>query len=233
MLSSARSGLRAACSRVPSSRSPACSSSHGPQALEVRGPALGVADRVELEPVLGDPEPAEERVVQLDDLGVAGRVVGADRLDVELPVLAKPALLRSAVAVDRLDRVQLLRLRLAVQAVLEVRPDDRRRRLRAQRQRAVAAVEERVHLLRDDVRPLARRAGEQLGVLEHRRVDPAIAVQRAQPLELPLDQLPGRLLGREDVVRAARSLELHARSSARNGFRESSAPRVVGGPWPE
>ena len=86
----------------------------GPQAFEVRGPALGVADRVELETVLVDPEPTEERVVQLDHLGVAGRVVRADRLDVELPVLAKAALLRSAVAVDRLERVELLRLRLAV-----------------------------------------------------------------------------------------------------------------------
>ena len=45
---------------------------------------------------------------------------------------------------------------------------------------------------------------------------------------------PERLLGREDVVRAARRLELRvtARSSARNGLRASSAPSVVGGPWP-
>ena len=96
------------------------------------------------------------------------------------------------------------RLRLAVQAVLEVGAHDRRRRLRAERQRAVAAVGERVHLLRDDVRALARRAAKQLRVLEHRRVDPAVAVQRAQPLELPDHLLPERLLGREGC-RASRA----------------------------
>ena len=96
--------------------------------LEVGRPARRVADRVELEVVLRDPEPTEESVVELDHLGVAGGVVRADRLEVELPELAEAALLRPAVAVEGLDRVELLRLGLAVQAVLEVGADDRRRR---------------------------------------------------------------------------------------------------------
>ena len=104
-------------------RSPACSVEPRTQALEVRGPA-GLRRRSSS--ARGGTRRRRgcrsKRVVELDHLRVDGRVVGADRLDVELPVLAKTALLRSAVPVDRLDRVELLRLRLAVEAVLEVRP---------------------------------------------------------------------------------------------------------------
>ena len=100
------------------------------------------------------PRRREERVVELDHLRIERGVLGADRLDVQLPVLAEAALLRAPVAVDRLVRVELLRLRLAVQAVLEVGAHDRSGGLGAKRERAVTAVLERVHLLRDDVRPL-------------------------------------------------------------------------------
>ena len=54
--------------------------------------------------------------------------------------------------------------------------------------------------------PCARGAREELGVLEHRRLDRPVAVERAEPLHLADDALPERLLGREDVVRAARPL---------------------------
>ena len=66
------------------------------------------------------------------------------------------------------------------------------------------------------------------------RVDPAVAVERADRLHLRPRPLPLRLLGRKDVVGAARRFERHraARSSVRNGFDASSSPRVVGRPWP-
>ena len=61
-----------------------------------------------------------------------------------------------------------------------------------------------------------------------------VAVERAEALHLVRHAPPERLLGREDVVGAARPLDLrHARSSARNGLRASSSPSVVAGPWPE
>ncbi len=205
----------------------------GAQLLEVGGPALAAADRVQLQPVLLDPEPVQERVVELDDLGVDRGVVGADPLDRELPVLAVAAAARPPVPVHRADRVELLRLRLPVEAVLDVRPADRRSALGAERQRPVGAVGEGVHLLLDDVGADARRAREELGVLEDGRLDAPVAVERAETLHLADDALPQRLLRREDVVRAARSLELHARSSARNGLRASSPPSVVDGPCPE
>ena len=207
----------------------------GGEPLDVRRPAVGVADRVEVEHAVPDAEPVGQRRVELDDLGVDRRVVGADRLDRELPVLAVPALLRAVVPPHRADRVELLRLRLAVQAVLEVGARDRRGRLRSQRERAAASVLERVRLLLDDVRALAGRADDQVGVLERGRVDPPVAVEGADRLHRRPRPLPERLLGREDVVRSAGRFERHraARSSARNGLRSSSAPSVVGGPWPE
>ena len=202
--------------------------------FDVRRPALLVADRVQLERVPRYLEALQQVGVELDHLGVDGRVVGADRLDRELPVLAVPSLLRTVVPPHRPDRVELLRLRLAMEPVLEVRAADRRRRFRPQRQRAAPAIGERVGLLLYDVGPAAGRADDQFRVLDPGRVDAAVAVESAHLLHLSRDPLPERLLGREDVVGAARRLEArHARSSARNGLRLSSAPRVVGGPWPE
>ena len=61
------------------------------QLLQVRGAALRVADGIQLEPVLRHAEAPEERVVELDHLGVERRILRADRLDVQLPVLAVAA----------------------------------------------------------------------------------------------------------------------------------------------
>ena len=52
-----------------------------------------------------------------------------------------------------------------------------------QRQALAAAILEAVHLLGDDVGRLADRAGEDLGRLEHRHLDPAEAVEPADAVE--------------------------------------------------
>ena len=108
---------------------------------------------------LRDAEPAQQLVVELDDLGVERRVGRADRLDRELVVLAVAPAAGRAVAVHRRDRVRLHRLRLAVQAVLEVRARDRRRALGPKRQRAVAAVVEACTSPCAPRRTLRRRCG--------------------------------------------------------------------------
>ena len=208
----------------------------GVEPLEVGRPAVAIADRVQLQPVVRHAEPPKQFVVELDQLGVDGGVVRADRFDGRLVVLAEAAFLRRRVAVHRRNREQLLRLRLAVEAVLEVGADDRRRCLRAERQRTAPAVLERVHLLLNDIRTRAGRAREELGLLEDRRLDAPVAVERAEALDLVRDPLPEGLFGRQDVMRPPRRLELGAhvaRSSARNGLAASSAPSVVSGPWPE
>src|SRR5207247_2751548 len=123
------------------------------------------------------------------------RIVGADRLQVELPMLAEAPLAWTSVSIDGLDRVQLRGLRLPIETVLEVGAHDRRRRLRPKRERPIAAVGERVHLLPHHVRALTRSPAEELRVLEHRRVQAPVSVERAQLRELPDNLLPARLLG--------------------------------------
>src|SRR5436190_13217848 len=175
----------------------------------------------------------EKLLVELDDLGVERGIVGADRLERELPVLAVATALWAPVAVHRRDREELHRLRLPVHAVLDVGAADRGRALGPQRERAAASVLERVHLLLDDVRAGPGCAREEVGVLEARRLDAAVAVERAEALHLPRHPLPLRLFGGEDVVGSARGLDTaHARSSTRNGLCKSSAPSVVAEPWP-
>ena len=111
-----------------------------------------------------------------------------------------------------------------MQAVLHVGAADRRSRLGAERQRPAAPVREGVHLLLDDVRSGPGRPLEEFGVLEHGRLDAAVAVQRGDAFHLPRHPLPERLFGGKDVVGSARGLDpAHARNSARNGFRASSA----------
>ncbi len=209
MLSSARRGLTPALARVSSSRRASFAASHAASRVEVRGPAGAAADRVQLERVARDAKPGEQRVVELDDLGVDRRVVAADRLDGRLPVLAVAASTRRPVPVHRRDGEQLRGLWLSVHAVLDVGAADRRRPFRAQRQRPIRAIGERVHLLLHHVGAHARRADEERGVLEHRRLDRAVAVEVAEPLELAGDPAPDGHLGRDDVVRAARPLDLH------------------------
>ena len=181
----------------------------------------------------------QQRVVELDQLGVDRGVGGADRLDRGLPVLAVAALARRAVAVHRRDREHLHGLRVPVHPVLDVGAADRRGALGPKRQRPVGAVGEAVHLLLHDVRALPGGAGEEGGVLEDGRQHLAVAVEGAEPLDLARDPLPERHLRGDDVVGAARSLDPAAhgcarasRSSARNGLLASSAASVVSGPCP-
>src|SRR5947208_2454314 len=100
-------------------------------------------------------------------------------------MLAVAATARPAVAVHRRDRVRLHRLRLLREAVLDVRARDRRGALRAERERALAAVLERVHHLVDDVGGGAGRALEERRVLEARRLDARPAVLGALLLDRP------------------------------------------------
>jgi len=129
-------------------------------------------------------------------------------------VLAVAAALRLVVAVHRGDREELHGLRLALHAVLEIRPADRRGAFGPERELAAAPVLEDVHLLLHDVGAGARRPLEEVHVLEHRRLDAPVPVEVAQSLHLLRHLPPERLLGGKNVVRTARRLDArHARSS--------------------
>ena len=121
-------------------------------------------------------------------------------------------------------------------AVLGVGAADRRRALGAQRDRAPAAVVEGVHLLLDDVRRRADAAGEDVGVLEGRRLDAAVAGAAEDPLGDLLQRGARVGVGRQHVVRAARDLQslahLKSASCVRKGFDARSRPSVVMPMWP-
>ena len=69
------------------------------QQLEVCRPAVGVADRVQLQLVGGDARRrAYQRVLERDHLGVDRRVLGPEHLDAELVVLAEAPALHRGVA---------------------------------------------------------------------------------------------------------------------------------------
>ena len=136
----------------------------------------------------------------LDDLGVDGRVLLAEDLDVDLMELAVTALLGLVVAEHGAHVVVAHGRALEVEPVLDDGPDDRRRVLRPQGQGPPALVDERVHLFGDDVGGRARALLEELGRLENGGPELAEAVELecfpGQALEgLPLLDLAG-----EDVV---------------------------------
>jgi hypothetical protein len=78
------------------------------------------------------------------------------------------------VAKQRTRPPELHRLGELLHPSAQVRAADRRRRLRAQREAATALVLESEHLLADDVGGAANAAGEEVGLLERRRLDPAV-----------------------------------------------------------
>ena len=178
------------------------------QLARVLGARVGVADARQVQPHAGQAEPRVEVREQVDQLGVDRGVVGADRLRADLAVLAVAARLRRLVAEHRAGVPELHRLRQLVHAVLEIGAAHGRRALRAQRQRAAAAVLERVHLLAHDVGGLADRAHEQVGVLEDRGVDLAEAGALEQRPRLRHDLAPQGGPPGQQVVGAARGLVL-------------------------
>jgi hypothetical protein len=142
---------------------------------------------------------------------------------VELPVAAR---LRALVPEEGPRVPELHGLGPLLHAVLEIRPADRRRPLRAQRQAAAALVLEGEHLLLDDVGGLADPSGEELGVLEGRRVDPAVAGALEHLTRELLDPRTQRLLLGQHVEGPTRGLELLVHEASLIGFAIRSRPQA-------
>ena len=108
-----------------------------------------VAHRVDRQPVPLQPDVAVEAVRERDHLDVDRRVLDAEHLDADLPVLAVAALLRPLVAEVRRDVPDLPRQH---RPVLHERPHDRRGAVGAAARGARPPLSvEVVHLLADDV----------------------------------------------------------------------------------
>ena len=152
------------------------------QLLGIGAPRLGRAKASQAQPHALRSRLLQQLEQQQDRLGVERRIVGPDRLDphlVELPVAAG---LRRLVAEELPPVPELHGLRLLVHPVLEVGAAHPGRVLRTQRERAAALVLEGEHLLLHDVRRLPHPAREQLGGLEDRGLDVAVARRLEQLL---------------------------------------------------
>ena len=173
----------------------------GGQLHDVGRTARGVTDRVEKDLDAVEPGLPVEARPELDDLGVDRRPRVADRLDVELPELAVAAGLRPVVAEHRPDLGQLDRLRPGLHPVLDVGAHDPGGRLGAQCPglAILGPWRQAEELLLDDVGDLADPTLEDVGQLEHRRLDAPVAVARRQVGREPLEARPGRRVGRQQV----------------------------------
>ncbi len=157
-----------------------------------------------------------------------GRARVADRLDVELPELAVAAGLRPVVAEHRPGH----RSASPAAARSASRAGRRRARCRpsapgrsAQRFGLLGPRREPEQLLLDDVGDLADAALEDVGLLEQRGLDPAVAVAAARsPASRSGGSRSGRL-GRQQVAGAARGSE--GRPSARESS-GSASTRIAG-----
>jgi hypothetical protein len=165
-------------------------------------PALGAADGVEQHGEPREPELAQEVEEHQEKLAVRNRSGIAQELGADLEELPVAAPLRALVAELRPDVEEPDRRRPLLEPVLDVRPRHRGRRLRAQGDVAAALVDEAVHLLADDVGRLAHAADEELGLLEHRGADLAVAVAGEDAASGLVHRGPDRGLRRQEVAGA-------------------------------
>ncbi len=193
----------------------------GAQEVLQRGPvdraALGAAEGVQqqgqpLETQLLVPVPRDG-----DRLGVDQRVVAADRLQVDLVELPVTPGLGPLVAEGGADGPDLRGKLAVVQAVLQHRPQHPGGELRAQGDRTAAPVLEGVHLLGHDVGRLADAARVELGVLEHRQLEVAVAGlghRGGEGVDRPPER---RRAGRRVFANALGRLEAHHSPRCRAG----------------
>ena len=166
-----------------------------------------------------------------DDLDVGLGAGRAKTLDAELVRLPVTALLRTLVAEDRTDVKQA---RLGVeQPPLERGAHDRRGTFRTQRH-SRSPLSRNVYIsFFDDVGRIADAAYEQLGRLERRRANLAVAetIAPAKRTDTCLEFAPSARIRRDDSLRSARAVTVgpwaQAVRSAGSGFR--AGPRCFAG----
>ena len=191
----------------------------GPHRLGVPGPVAGIAERVEQQRHLREPQALVEAPRQGDHLDVDHRVLDPEHLDAHLVELPVAALLRLLVAEVRPGVPDLPR---RDRPVLHVRPDHRGRLLGAQRDASTATVLEVVHLLGDHVGRLAD-AVEHLDVLEHRGDHLAVARRLDHLGEQAREAAPPSRVGGEDVAGALGGSVFRAFGHEGQGYRPDPA----------
>ena len=201
--SSTRRGFRAIVSRPCSDRSARCRSRKAGERADVRGPGLVIAERVDDQGALRQPERAVEPVQQGDDLHIRVGVVGPDDLGIDLEVLAVARGLRRLVAEVGTHGPRLPR---HGRAMLAEGSHEAGGDLGADRHPPAALVLEVVHLLAHDVRGVAH-PEEHLQVLDERREHQTEAGPLGVGREDGDQRSPPLRLGSHHIGHAAGSLE--------------------------
>src|SRR5579863_4017493 len=200
------------------------------QRIAIRRPALVVADRVDVEHRIADPIPAHKLPRERDHLQVCFGTRKPETLDAELVRLPVAPFLRALVAKDRSDVIQPQRPERK-KAAFQGGPDHRRRPFRAKRQTTAGAVVEGVHLFFHDVGLRADTSDEELGRLEDRRANLAVAKTLREKMYPRFERVPPPRLGRNEVLGAARGAKVlwHARPTGSPGRLTSHCARARDG----
>ncbi|MNE43981.1 hypothetical protein D3C80_1381860 [compost metagenome] len=187
------------------------------QRVTVAGTGFAGAQAVELElDRVTDAQLAPEAPGQHDQLGVDVRTVEVEDFDTNLVELAITAFLWALVAEHLADVPELLHLATTGDAVFEHSAHAGGGAFRAQGQGVAVTIIEGVHLFFDDVGDFTDRALEQLGELDDRRTDLAIAIGIQQAGDGVLEITPQRRLLGQDVVHATNGLQRFAHGKSLN-----------------
>ena len=190
-----------------------------PEGFDVGRPLVGLPEAVDDQLDLPEAEAAVELPRQGDDLDVELRVVDPEDLDAHLVELAVPAALGLLVAEVRPGVEHLPR---GGRSMLGERAAHAGRHLGAQRDVAVALVDEVVHLLGHHVGGVTD-AGEHADVLEQRGDQLAVPGGAHHVGEHGGESTPATAVGRQDVPHPGAGLE---RRHGRSGYRWAAPARA-------
>ncbi len=152
-------------------------------------------------------QPLEEDAQHVHDFRIQHRVVAAESLGVDLVELAITALLRAFMPEHGPEAEELLRYGIRLKVVLDISPDNGRRRFGTQGEPFAFAVGKRVHLLFDDVCAFSDSPGEQFEFFHNRGPDFTIAEVLENLASCTLDLLPPFDLAGENVVHPSDGLD--------------------------
>ena len=175
----------------------------GAQRLVVFGAAGGAADGIDGKGQILQPEGLHTLPRQRNDLGIGDGLGGAVAFHAELMELAEASALGFFIAEAVEHITDLEGQGIAQKTVFNRGAADTGGTLRTQGDGAVALIGKGVHFLADHIGGIPYPALEQLGMLEGRGTDLAVAVQRGSREQGTLDILPAGGLGGEKIIGAA------------------------------
>ena len=156
--------------------------------------------RVDLHAAVAKPPRGENVMLERDDFNIGRRARRAERLDPELMELPLSPCLRTLTTEHRAEVIESSIERLG--ALPRHVAHDTGGPFRAQGQASTAPVFERIHFFLNDVRRVAKRPGENLGILEDGRPDFGEMIERQNLAGFIFDSLPDGDFRRTEIGHA-------------------------------